>query len=229
MRQRYGDVDEIEPQVADDAPGDAAAPKPSRPVRVAKRAIVVLCLAVTLVHLVLVFLYVAPPNPISQRLNRPIRAWVSPYFEQNWLLFAPNPESNRTQIFARTGWTTAAGDHDTSDWFDISAVDKADTKHNPFPSHTTQNMLRRAWSAYQSSHPDGDDPNTEWALLRAKYLRNLAVQRVTPHSPHPFTVVQVKVVTQPIAPPAGNTASQSDANEPYTRVLPWWNVTPDGN
>ena len=227
MRQRYGDVDEIEPQVVDDeAPGEAP---PPRAARVVKPAVVVLCLAVTLVHLVLVFLYVAPPNPISQRLNRPIQAWVSPYFEQNWLLFAPNPESNKTQIFARTGWTTATGDHETSDWFDISAVDKADTKHNPFPSHTTQNMLRRAWSAYQSAHGTDDVSHTEWALLRAKYLRNLAVRRVTPHSPHPFQVVQVKVVTQPIPPPAGTGAGQSDANEPYTRVLPWWTVTADGN
>jgi hypothetical protein len=210
VRQPFGDVDEVKPHVA-------------------RWAVVVLCLAVTLVHLVLVFLYVAPPNPISQRLHRPIQAWVSPYFEQNWLLFAPNPESNNTQIFARTGWTTAAGDHQTSDWFDISAVDKADTRHNPFPSHTTQNMLRRAWSAYRSAHGDDDVSHTPWALLRAKYLRNLAVQRVTPHSPHTFQVVQVKVVTQPIAPPAGTGDNQPDPDEPSTRVLPWWTVTPDGN
>jgi len=227
VRQAHGDLDEIEPRL-DDFPGEAEPPRPPRALRVAKRAVVVVCPAVVLVHLVLVFLYVAPSNPISQRLNGPIQAWVSPYFEQNWLLFAPNPESNKTKIFARTGWTTPAGDHATSDWFDISAVDKADTRHNPFPSHTTQNMLRRSWSAYQSSHPGGDDSNTPWALLRAKYLRNLAVQRVAPHSPHPFQVVQVKVVTQPIPPPGGTT-DQSDANEPYTRVLPWWNVAPDGN
>ena len=222
MRQSYGDLDEVGTQVAD----DVDPPGPPRAKQLARRAIVVICLAVTLVHVVLVFLYVAPSNPISQRLSGPIRAWVSPYFEQNWLLFAPNPESNKTQIFARTGWTTPGGGHATSDWFDISAVDKAGTKHNPYPSHTTQNMLRRAWSAYRSSHPDGDDVPGEWALLRAKYLRNLAVQRVTPHSPHPFQVVQVKVVTQPIAPPGGGAA---DADEPTTRVLPWWNVTPDGN
>jgi len=189
-----------------------------------RRAFVVLCLAVTLVHLALVFLYVAPPNPVSQRLGGAIRAWVSPYFEQNWLLFAPNPESNKTQILARTGWTTATGSHETSDWFDISAVDKADTKHNPFPSHTTQNMLRRAWSAYQAAHGTDDVSHSDWALLRAKYLRNLAVQRVTPHSPHPFQVIQVKVIIQPIAPPGG-----SGADEPTTRVLPWWTVRPDGN
>jgi hypothetical protein len=189
-----------------------------------RRAFVVLCLAVTLVHVALVFLYVAPPNPVSQRLGGAIRAWVSPYFEQNWLLFAPNPESNKTQILARTGWTTPTGGHETSDWFDISAVDKADTKHNPFPSHTTQNMLRRAWSAYQAAHGTDDVSHSDWALQRAKYLRNLAVQRVTPHSPHPFQVVQVKVVTQPIAPPGG-----AGADEPTTRVLPWWTVRQDGN
>jgi hypothetical protein len=220
VRQPIGDVDHIEPQVAD----EAAPPEPPRPPQVARPAFVVICLAVTLVHLVLVFFFVAPANPNSQRLNGPIQAWVSPYFEQNWLLFAPNPESNKTQILARTGWTTATGDHATSDWFDISAVDKAGTRHNPYPSHTTQNMLRRAWSAYQSSHPDGDESTSDGALLRAKYLRNLAVQRVTPHSPHAFEVVQVKVVTQPIAPPG-----QSPTNEPYTRVLPWWTVTTDGN
>ena len=214
MRQQHEDLDE------------APAAKPPQILRLAMGTVVALCLAVTLTHVTLVFLHVAPANPVSERLSKPIDAWVYPLFEQNWLLFAPNPESSNTQILARTGWQTAAGDDQVSSWYDISEMDKADTTHNPFPSHTTQNMLRRAWSAYLGSHGDDDVSYDDWSLLRQKYLRNLAAQRVTAHSPQPFQVIQLKVVTRPIAPMNPDDADQTD---PYTRVLPWWNVTSDGS
>jgi hypothetical protein len=209
VRQRYGEL------------------RHTKPVRVAKGAVAGLCAAVALTHVVLVFLHVAPSNPVSQRYAPQINAWISPFFEQNWLLFAPNPEPDRTQIFARTGWTTATGAHAMSDWFDITAPDDAAITHNPYPSRTNQSMIRRAWSAYEWSHSDGDVSQDDWAVIRAENLRNIAVQRVTGLSPQPFEVIRLKVVTRPITPP-GDTP-QTDSTEPSTRLLPWWNVTPDGS
>jgi hypothetical protein len=222
VRQRHGDLGETEPRAA----GDAATGKP---LRVIKGAVVTVCLAVTLTHVLLVFLHVAPLNPISQRYNKQIAAWIYPFFQQNWLLFAPNPDANRTQIFAKTEWVTASGDGDVSDWFDISAADWAGTRHDPYPSRTTQHMLRRAWNAYMSSHGEDEVSHDAWSLVWEKYLRNIAVQRVAPHSPHPFQRIRLKVVTQPIAAPAGAATTQTYSTYPQTRLLPWWNVTPDGS
>ena len=220
MRQRHATHDDIEPRTGEDA---SAKKTPAS--RRFVGAIAALCVAVALTHVLLVFLHVAPSNPISQRYSKLIDNWVYPFFEQNWLLFAPNPEAIKTRIFARTEGQTASGGRQISNWYDISAADKADITHNPFPSHTTQNMLRRSWLAYQDSRGDDDVSANEWAMVREKYLRNIAVQRFTAHDPRPFQKIQLKVVTQPIAPPdAGDTAQ----TESYTRTLPWWNVTPDG-
>ncbi|MEU4625935.1 DUF5819 family protein [Actinoplanes sp. NPDC023801] len=213
MPQQDGDLDEA-------APGG---------LRVTMGAIAGLCAAVATAHMTLVFLHVAPSNPVSQRLQQPIHAWVNPLFEQNWLLFAPNPNAVNTQIFARAGWMTETGEGQTSDWIDISSVDTADTKHNPYPSRTTIAMLRRAWVSYMTSHGEDEVSRGEWALMLAEYLRNIAVQRISEHVGHPFQTVRIKVVTYPIAPPDTGGTAQTVRPEPYTRTLPWWNATSDGS
>jgi Family of unknown function (DUF5819) len=232
VRQRYGNLDEVEPRVDDDSPPDdsppedPASPKPPKALRVALGAVAALCVATTLTHLLMVFLQVAPSNPISERFDKQIHAWIYPWFEQSWYLFAPNPQSNQIQIFART--MTTSGDKQASDWFDISAVDRADVRHNPFPSHTTQNMLQTSWELYQESFGDGYVPSAS-TPLQEEYLRNIAVQRVAAHSPHPFQQIQLRVVTQLIAPPDGANTTPTDSTDPETATLPWWNVTPHGS
>ncbi|WP_433795268.1 DUF5819 family protein [Actinoplanes sp. CA-252034] len=208
MRQRYGELGE-------------------KPQRVIRGAVVGLCAAAALTHVLMLFLHVAPPNPVSQRYQAQIGAWITPYFEQNWLLFAPNPEAHRTQIFARSGWTNAAGERETSDWIDITAVDNAAVTHNAFPSRTNQSMLHRAWNAYAAAHGDDEVSVDEFSLLRAENLRNIAARRLAELSPQPFQVIRLRVVLEPIPAPGGT--PRTDEDEPYTRLLPWWNVTSDGS
>ncbi len=226
MLQRYGDLDEVEPRVVDDAALEhPVTPAPPKALRVALGGVAALCVAVTVTHLVMVFLQVAPANPISERFARPIRAWIHPWFEQSWYLFAPNPQSNKVQILART---MTSGAKQPSGWFDISAVDRADVRHNPFPSHTTQNVLQSSWEIYQESYGEDGKP-TASTPVQEKYLRNIAVQRITAHSPHPFQQIQLEIVTTLIAPPAGGPAAPADSTAPETTTLPWWNVTPNGS
>ncbi|KHD72236.1 hypothetical protein MB27_41275 [Actinoplanes utahensis] len=179
--------------------------------------------------MVLVFLYVAPSNPISERFEQPMNVWVRPFFQQGWGLFAPNPGGVNTQIFARTGWVTASGERQVSDWFDISATDRAGVTHQPYPSRTAQRMLRSAWSQYRKTHDGDDEPRSDQAAVWAKCLRNIAVQRVTPLSPHPFQAIRLWVVTQPVRPSSADKRVEPDPKDRGTRLLPWWNVTPDGN
>ncbi|WP_244315854.1 DUF5819 family protein [Streptomyces albidochromogenes] len=198
----------------------------ARVLKAGLRTVVVLCLFTTLVHVVLVFLHVAPANTVSKRYTAAIDAWVYPYFEQNWRLFAPDPDSVNRQILARTADTGADGSVKVSDWFDLTAVDNSTVEHNPFPSHTTQNLLRRAWTSYTETHGGDDKARTERAVMIQKYLNNIAADRVTAHNGGTFDFIQLRVITQPI--PAPGTATSGPRTPAETRLLPWWKVTTHG-
>ncbi len=190
-------------------------------------AVIVLCLATTLIHVLLVFLHVAPPNAVSQLYSGPINAWVYPLFEQNWRLFAPDPESVNRQISARTRHTAPDGSVRMSGWFDLSAVDDSAVEHDPFPSHTAQNMLRRAWSSYLEAFGGDDEPHSERAVMMQTYLRNIAADRVAAHRRGSFDSIQLRVITLPVAAPDASGATRQAAPID-TRYLPWWKVAPHG-
>lgn len=189
-------------------------------------AAICLCLTTALIHLLLVFLHVAPKNPVSQRYSQQVDAWVYPLFEQDWRLFAPNPESVNRQISVRTRHTGPDGTAHVSSWFDLTAVDYSAVKHNPFPSHTSQNMLRRAWNSYLKLHGGDDQSRSDRALMIQKYLRNIAADRVAQHRHGDFESLQVRVVTTPIAANRGQGNTRAAPAPGNTRYLPWWKVTP---
>lgn len=198
------------------------------PLRAGLGAAVVLCVATAVVRVLLVFLQVAPPNSVSQRYSKQINVWVYPLFEQNWRLFAPDPESVNRQILARTAHTAPDGTVEVSPWFDLTPVDDAAVKHNPFPSHTAQNMLRRAWSSYVDSHGTDDEPHSDRAVMTRRYLCNIAVQRFADHQPGAIESIQLRVVTRPVVPPGttGDTRPDDDRTGARRHPLPaWWKVT----
>ncbi|GGX38277.1 DUF5819 family protein [Streptomyces chryseus] len=200
----------------------------ARALKAGLRTTVALCLVTTLAHVVLVFLHVAPANTVSKRYTPAINAWVYPYFEQNWRLFAPDPDSVNRQILVRTAHTGTDGSVEVSSWFDLTAVDNSAVEHNPFPSHTTQNLMRRAWTSYTETHGGDDKARTERAVMIQKYLTNIAADRVAAHTSGPFDFIQLRVVTQPIPAP-GAVTSGSPGTPAETRLLPWWKVTTHGN
>ncbi|MFJ2635149.1 DUF5819 family protein [Streptomyces sp. NPDC087422] len=187
---------------------------------------IALIVATALTHVAMVFLHVAPANPISQRFGRQINAWIYPVFEQNWQLFAPDPESVDRTVYARVASTGPDGTMHVTAWVDLTAADTAAVEHDPFPSHTHQNMLRRAWSSYVDTHGSDDEPHSDRAVMTQRYLRNIAVQRVGARPPvgdGPVQSVQLRVVTVPVAVqharPVATAATAAD-----TRLLPWWKV-----
>ncbi|WP_406393877.1 DUF5819 family protein [Streptomyces sp. NBC_00882] len=192
-------------------------------------AAVILCLATALIHVLLVFLHVAPPNPLSRQYSRQTNAWVFPLFEQNWRLFAPDPESVNREISARTMHTAPDGSVQVSGWFDLTAVDNAAVEHNAFPSHTAQNTLRRAWSSYMETHGGDDRPRSERALMIQQYLTNIAAERISGHRGGAFESVQLRVITVPIAVPAAAGTAAAAPTSAETRYLPWWKVTSHAN
>ncbi|MDH6136220.1 hypothetical protein P3T37_005639 [Kitasatospora sp. MAA4] len=204
----------------------AAPPALSLPAALTVAFATVLCVLAVIGHVCLVFLHVAPSNAVSQRYQRQTDAWIYPYFEQNWQLFAPNPESVRWQISARTATTAPDGSRRVGEWLDLTAIDDAAVLHSPFPSHTAQNMLRRALSAYLDTQGTGRTPVSERALMLQEYVANIAAQRLAAGAHPAFGAVQLRVVSTPITPPASTApaAPTPSGASSDTRYLPWWQV-----
>ncbi|MFI7083770.1 DUF5819 family protein [Streptomyces anulatus] len=188
-----------------------------------------LCLATALAHVGLVFLHVAPSNVVSQRFSAQVDAWIYPLFEQNWRLFAPDPDSVNRQISARTAHTAPDGSVQVSSWVDLTAVDASAIEHNGFPSHTSQNMLRRSWTSYVELHGGDDVPRSDRAVMMQRYLRNIAADRMTEQDGKPFENIQLRVVTLPVAAQGSTDRERRAAavKNAETRLLPWWKVAPD--
>ncbi|RPK38238.1 hypothetical protein EAO74_22555 [Streptomyces sp. gb1(2016)] len=214
-----------------DGKDEALSPNRARAARALHKGVftvVLMCLVTALVHVAMVFLHVAPANAVSKRYSPQVNAWVYPLFEQNWRLFAPDPDSANRQILARTSHTAPDGSVRVSDWFDLAAVDSSAVEHNVFPSHTTQNLLRRAWTTYVELHGGDDEAKSERAVMLQQYLRNIAADRFADHNSGPFEFIQLRVLTLPIAAP-GAAASKRPPVPVENRLLPWWKVTPHGN
>ncbi|WP_307721051.1 DUF5819 family protein [Streptomyces rishiriensis] len=177
--------------------------------------------------MILVFLHVAPTNTVSKRYSPLVNAWVYPFFEQNWRLFAPDPESVNRRILARTAHTGSDGSVRVSPWFDLTTADRSAVEHHPFPSHTAQNMLRRAWAGYVDSHGGDDKARTERALMMQKYLSNIAADRAAARQGGVFDFIQLRVVTLPIPVP-GPAVGNHPPTPVENRLLPWWKVTRHG-
>ncbi|WCD83942.1 hypothetical protein KPP03845_100261 [Streptomyces xanthophaeus] len=199
-----------------------------RTLKAGLRIAVALCLVTALVHVVLVFLHVAPSNPVSKRYNSQVNGWVYPLFEQNWRLFAPDPDSFNRKILARTAHTDSKGSVRVTPWLDLAAVDHSAVDHNVFPSHTSQNLLRRAWTSYVETHGGSDTARSERAVMLQQYLRNIAADRVTARNDGgTVEFIQLRVVTLPVAAP-GAAAGNRPPAPTEDRLLPWWKVTPHG-
>jgi len=163
----------------------------------------------------------APPNSFSTSHQDQLDALVYPEFEQNWRLFAPDPLQVNIDVQARV--RSAAGD---GGWVDLTAQDVAAVRDDPFPSHADQNLLRRAWDFYDSTH-DGQEAPTAGTRsgLAVEYLKRIALQRLGHQADGPpVTGVQLRTRTTPIAPPSWGPSRSTD--QPQLRELAWWPVIP---
>lgn len=130
-------------------------------------------------HALAAFLFVAPSNTIMKDHGPAIRGYIYPEFEQNWKLFAPNPLQRNVAVEVRAEITDPAdGSTETTEWLDLTAIDIANIRHHPLPSHTAQNELRRAWDFYVSSHDEDGAPRGLRGELSEQYVTRIALLRL---------------------------------------------------
>lgn len=207
----------------------------SLPARAALAVGVTVILAVTAVHLVATFFYLAPSNTVSDRYQGAINTWMEPYFRQGWSFFAPNPHTANLRVMARMSTSPGPPTH-PSDWFDISSYYYSHSiLHDPFPDHQAQNALTRAWEEYlkvatatpvtAAAGVQLVEPDRSRRGMIEQYFDNVALD-VLKHRTHTrITAVQVLVSVSPIsvskASPGGQ-ASEGGA----TISFPWKTLEP---
>ncbi|MFD3531498.1 DUF5819 family protein [Streptomyces sp. NPDC058664] len=184
-------------------------------------------------HLAMVFLHVAPSNTLTKRHGQAVDDWVYPEFEQNWKLFAPNPLRQNISVEVRAELATPDGGRRTTGWIDLTAQDIEAVRHNPIPSHTQQNVLRRAIDYYSNSHSDEGRPNGMRGRLSEEYMRRIAMLRLDAlpvlEGPDGRPIagdvrrVQLRTVTRSVAAPRWS--FEKIDTDPSYRDFPWWPVT----
>ncbi|MET9931665.1 MULTISPECIES: DUF5819 family protein [unclassified Streptomyces] len=223
--------EEPPPALPDPAPPRAAGPGTGiMALSLPYQVVVAVALAVTAVfacaHLAMVFLHVAPSNTLTKQNGQAVDDWIYPEFEQNWKLFAPNPLQQNVSVEARAEVTAADGVRRTTGWIDLTAQDAEAIRHNPMPSHTQQNQLRRAVDFYFNSHTDGHRPNGLRGRLSEQYMRRIAVQRLDALpalAGSDVRRVQLRAVTRPV--PAPHWSTEKSKSSPSYRGFPWWRIT----
>ncbi|WP_327289874.1 DUF5819 family protein [Streptomyces sp. NBC_01198] len=197
----------------------------SLPARIAVAVTVGVVAVGALLHLGMIFLHVAPSNTLSKQHATAVSDYVYPEFEQNWKLFAPDPVQQNNHVQARAEVRKPDGSTQTTGWVDMTGIDVADMRHNPLPSHTEQNELRRAWGYYTDTHNDQNQPTAgSGSDLSSSYLENILAGRLG-HTLNGGTVVRIQArgATTAVARPTWSGESV-DATTQY-RELPWWTVT----
>lgn len=83
--------------------------------------IIVVC-AAALGHMLAVTLAAVPPNRYSQAAQ-PLTSYLSPYFTQNWRLFAPHPIATDRTVWFQGAWLDVNGDLQRTAWVNWSDVE----------------------------------------------------------------------------------------------------------
>lgn len=174
----------------------------------------------TLGFLGAVFLHVAPPNTLYQQYQGQVDGLIYPEFEQNWKLFAPDPLQQNVTVDARVRTEHGA----IGGWIGLTAQDIAAIRGNPIPSHADQNVLRRAWDFYDSTHTAQDDSATgPNGGLAQEYLKRIALQRIGREADGAaVTAIQLRAGTTSVAPPPWS--RQTWSTQTQYRELGWWPV-----
>lgn len=211
---------------------DSLAGPPSRaralslPARTAVAVTVGVVTVGALYHLAMVFLHVAPDNTLSKQHTAAVSDYIYPEFEQNWKLFAPDPLQQNIHVQARAELRMPGGGTETTGWVDITGMDIAAMRHDPLPSHTRQNQLRRAWGFYTDTHDDQEQPTAgDRSDLSRTYLLRILEKRFGPELNGGRVVrIRARGATTPVPPPSQGAGQSRTATTQY-RELPWWNVT----
>lgn len=105
-------------------------------------------------HFAATFLWNAPTNPIKESVASDVDAYMRPFFEQNWSLFAPNPINSEDELYVRAQVADIqTGNLEITEWRSATQLEWTLVRGNPAPSRASRvssNLNRRVSSAWRA-------------------------------------------------------------------------------
>ncbi|GGM49029.1 hypothetical protein GCM10012275_19930 [Longimycelium tulufanense] len=184
---------------------------------------------ILLIHFGMTVLYNTPTNPVKKTFDPAVRAYMVPVFEQNWLLFAPDPIVDNHAIEVRARLRTAEGPAGTTAWQDITGPALRDLyAQRWWPSRVSRLPASAArqsedWrdpvltelrdpeaggagrkQALGTQRPRSTEEQAAGRARVARFLRRLASAEATTRWGDAVQAVQVRVVARPLPPFPGS-------------------------
>ncbi|WP_322409904.1 DUF5819 family protein [Microbacterium invictum] len=97
-------------------------------------------------------LFVNPPNPVTGAFSA-VKSASTPYFAQEWNVFAPDIARSNPQLRVQAQWRDARGELVKSRWVNVTEIEFAAVEGHPLPSRV-QKLSWNALSSYLSRFDD---------------------------------------------------------------------------
>ena len=112
--------------------------------RVTRRGAAWLLALLALVHTFLIFLWVAPVNPMRDAVgNARLTSYINPYFEQSWSVFAPTPRRISDSIRIRAVVEDPkTGQETRTEWVDVTTLVTRKIKYDITPARIEEATRR---------------------------------------------------------------------------------------
>ncbi|MBN6053149.1 hypothetical protein JYK22_14510, partial [Nonomuraea sp. RK-328] len=198
------------------------------------------CALLLAFHFVAVFLYLAPRNPVSAWSAETVNAYIRPYFQQNWELFAPDPIDYNTRVLVRARIRDSSGAERITPWTDISEPGRERIRGSLFPGRLSRlvigghEIMNDSDVAPTTTSPETEDtaerpsesgpPDPTAQSQAVRHMSAIATLAARAAWGDGITAVQVRISTRPA--PRFAIQDQSDDGETYDSDFGWWSPSP---
>jgi Family of unknown function (DUF5819) len=166
-------------------------------------------------HFSMTFLYVAPRNPIYDRLDKVVNAYMVPYFTQNWQLFGPDPLEEDRSVLVRAKVIDTSNQEQVTPWLDVTSAEFAEVKGHLFPGRISRFSIGVYDFMNGSTAPD-DKKRAE------AFARTVATLAARAQWGYKVTQVQMRFVDRTF--PRPSEGEHSSVGKVETRDFPWWSA-----
>ncbi len=140
--------------------------QPARPLPRGVRGVLVAVAVAAAAHTMVVAWWILPDNLVSEQVSgRWLNAYVEPFFEQSWSVFAPIPKRGTIDLEVRG----RDGDDWTSPWVSLTAPERDQIRYSLAPSRSallTQTLAGSLNGAYGGLSDDQRDVVTQHDTAR---------------------------------------------------------------
>lgn len=118
--------------------------------------------------------------PTQNPVQDAVRGATTPLFSQRWSMFAPHPLREIAQLEIRAEWRGADGELTSSEWLDVSQVERRGVTGDPAPSRVQESTWNTMSLVYLSAYYGLNEKQREYTLQPWFVQGTDKVYRATP-------------------------------------------------